>query len=123
MQRRGVRTEKFFSDVAHGGKRSALQWAKQYRDELEEVTEKYSVEELAETPSTRNLSGVVGVRLHHQKDRRGEFEYYYWYWVAQWTDGHGKRKTKSFSVHQHGDDEAYRMACEAREKGVRQAKR
>ena len=123
MQRRGVRTEKFFSDSGHGGKRSALQWAKQFRDELEAESPKFTVEELAQQPSMRNRSGIVGVRLHHQKDSRGEFDYYYWYWIAQWTDGHGKRKTKSFSVHQYGEDEAFRLACEAREKGVRSAKR
>ncbi|MFK7765770.1 MAG: AP2/ERF family transcription factor [Mariniblastus sp.] len=123
IQRRGVRTEKFFSDAVHGGKRAALQWAKEFRDELEQASSKFTVEELSEVPSARNRSGIVGVRLHHQKDRRGEFEYYYWYWVAQWTDGHGKRRTKSFSVHQYGDDEAYRLACEARLKGVSQAKR
>lgn len=123
MQRRGERIEKFFSDLNHGGKRAALQLAKAYRDEVDLKCRKYTVKELSEKPSIRNRSGVVGVRLHHQKDRRGEFEYYYWYWVAQWTDGHGRRRTKSFSVHQYGDDEAFRMACQFRAKGVAQAKR
>lgn len=123
LQRKGKKIAKFFSDLNFGGKRAALQAAKEFRDQLEQRYKKSTVRELSEKPSIRNRSGVVGVRLHEQKDQRGEYEYHYWYWVAQWTDGHGKRKTKSFSVHQYGDEEAYRLAVEAREKGVEQAKR
>ena len=123
FQRRGKKTEKFFADSGHGGKRAALDAAKAFRDELETQNRKYTVKELAERPSVRNKSGVVGVRLHKQVDTRGDYEYHYWYWVAQWTDGLGRRRTKSFSVHTHGDDEAFRLACEARSKGVTQAKR
>lgn len=123
FQRRGKKTEKFFADSGYGGKRAALDAAKIFRDELESQSRKYTVEELAERPSVRNKSGVVGVRLHKQVDTRGDYEYHYWYWVAQWTDGFGRRRTKSFSVHTHGDDEAFRLACEARSKGVSQAKR
>ena len=123
MQRKGKKTEKFFSDNKFGGKRGALAAAQEFRDELEASSKKYSVKELAETPSVRNKSGVVGVRLHKQIDSRGDYEYHYWYWVAQWTDGRGRRRTKSFSVHTYGDDEAFRLASEARKKGVGQAKR
>lgn len=123
MQRRGKKTEKFFADNSYGGKRKALNAAKLFRDELERKSRKYSVKELAEKPSSRNKSGIVGVRLHQQKDTRGDYVYHYWYWVAQWTDGHGRRKTKSFSCHTHGDEEAFRLAVEARAKGVAQAKR
>ena len=123
IQRRGNKTEKFFSDNAFGGKRGALQAAKAFRDELEIKSRKYTVKELSQNPSARNSSGIVGVRLHHQKDVRGDFVYHYWYWVAQWTDGHGRRKTRSFSCHTYGDEDAFRLATEARRKGVQQAKR
>jgi hypothetical protein len=123
MQRRGKKTEKFFSDNAFGGNRAALEAAKKFRDQLESSSRKYSVKELARKPSRRNKSGIVGVRLHEQIDTRGDFEYHYWYWVAQWTDGLGRRRTRSFSVHTYGDEEAFRLACEARRKGVNQAKR
>lgn len=123
MQRRGEKTDRFFSDTTYEGKRAALQAAKQFRDELEQQSRKYTVKELAKQPSTRNRSGIVGVRLHQQKDRRGEYEYQYWYWIAQWTDGRGRRRTRSFSVHLHGEDEAFRLASEARRRGVNQAKR
>ncbi len=123
LQRRGRKTEKFFSDNGFGGKRGALNAAREFRDSLEAASRKYTVKELAQNPSRRNKSGAVGVRLHKQVDTRGDYEYHYWYWVAQWTDGLGRRRTKSFSVHTHGEDEAYRLACEARRKGVNMAKR
>lgn len=115
--------EKFFSDFNYGGKRAALQAAKAHRDLLESRHKKFSVSQLADSPSANNKSGLVGVRLHQQTDRRGEFEYSYWYWVAQWTDRRGRRKTRSFSVHKYGDDEACRLACESREQGLRKAMR
>lgn len=123
IQRRGVKTEKFFGDQRYGGKRKSLAAAKKFRDKIEDSAEKYSVKDLAAVPSSRNKSGVVGVRLHKQKDTRGDFEYHYWYWVAQWTNANGKRKTKAFSIHQHGDEEAYKLAVQAREDGVEQAGR
>ena len=123
LQRRGERLEKFFSDLNYGGNRAALQAAKEHRDHLEASHRKFTVKELAERPSERNRSGVVGVRLHMQKDRRGEYEYQYWFWVAQWTDGNGKRRTRSFSIHQHGEEEAFRLAVVARTTGVVKAKR
>jgi len=123
IQRRGEKTEKFFGDRRFDGKRHSLAAAKAFRDEIEAASEKFSVEELARIPSSRIKSGVVGVRLHKQKDSRGDYEYHYWYWVAQWTDANGRRKTKAFSIHQHGDQEAYNLACEARHAGVRKADR
>lgn len=123
FQRKGEKIEKFFSDNGYGGKRAALAEAKEFRDELEKKHKRYTVEELAQTPSQRNKSGVVGVRLHQQIDERGDYEYHYWYWVAQWTDKRGRRRTRSFSIHQYGDDEAYRLACEARKEGVKTADR
>jgi len=102
IQRRGEKTEEFFSDQRHSGKRNALVAAQQRRDEIEQNSSHYSARERAEHPSSRNKSGMVGVRLHQQKDIRGEYEYSYWYWVAQWTDGRGRRRTRSFSIHSHG---------------------
>lgn len=123
IQRRGKKTEKFFADNRYAGKRNSLKAAQQFRDEIERTTQGYTVQELAARPSARNKSGVVGVRLHQQKDQRGEYEYQYWYWVAQWTDAQGRRRTKSFSIHQHGDEKAWKLACEARQQGLEQASR
>lgn len=123
IQRRGVKTARYFGDSVYGGNRKALAAAKEFRDRLEAESSHYSVKELAQTPSVRNQSGVVGVRLHLEKKVLGDYVHHYWFWVAQWIDGHGNRKTRSFSVHQYGDEEAYRLACAARKKGVTLANR
>ena len=123
MQRQRVQTSRYFSDQLHGGKLKSLRAAKEYRDELEAETPAMNVAQRSRTPSSRNQSGVVGVRLHQQADRRGDYEYAYWYWVAQWTDGHGRRRTRSFSCNKYGEAEAYRLACVARRQGVASARR
>ncbi len=123
LQRQREKQSKFFSDSIYGGKLAALRAAKEFRNEIELEADKMSVEEKSLRPSTRNQSGVVGVRLHEQVDRRGEFEYHSWSWVAQWTDGHGRRRTKSFAVEKFGDVEAFRLAWQARKDGVRNAGR
>ncbi len=123
IQRRNQKWEGFFSDSTYGGKRNALAAAKKFRDETEATLRGFSVKELAANPSVRNQSGVVGVRLHREIKLRDGYEYHYWCWVAQWIDGRGQRKTRSFSVHQYGDEEAYRLAVNARRKGVAQANR
>ena len=123
MQRQRQKQSKFFADSLHGGKLAALRAAKEFRDELELEAQRMTVVEKSLSPSTRNRSGIVGVRLHQQVDRRGEFEYHSWSWVAQWTDGHGRRRTKSFAVEKFGDVEAFRLAWQARKEGVRKAGR
>lgn len=100
-----------------------MQAAKLYRDELEERLRRYSVRELARTPSIRNKSGIVGVRRAMQVEETDEYIYTYTFWIAQWIDGKGKRKTRSFSVDKYGEDEAYRRAVDARTRGVNQANR
>ena len=123
MQRQLEKQSKFFSDSIHGGKLAALRAAKEFRDELEFEAQRMSVVEKSLSPSKRNRSGIVGVRLHQQVDRRGEFEYHSWSWMAQWTDGRGRRKSKSFAVEKYGDVEAFRLAWQARKEGVRKAGR
>ena len=123
MQRHREKQSKFFSDSIYGGKLAALRAAKEFRDELEQEADKMTVEERSLRPSSRNSSGVVGVRLHQQVDRRGAFEYHSWSWVAQWTDGRGRRRTKSFAVEKFGDVEAFRLAWQARKDGVEKAGR
>ena len=123
MQRHREKQSKFFSDSIYGGKLAALRAAKEFRDELEQEADKMTVEERSLRPSARNSSGVVGLRLHQQVDRRGAFEYHSWSWVAQWTDGRGRRRTKSFAVEKFGDVEAFRLAWQARKDGVEKAGR
>jgi hypothetical protein len=123
IQRRGRRIEKFFADRAFGGNRKALRAAKRFRDGMESQMRPYLVRELARTPSTRNTSGLVGIRRAKKIDLRSDPPYSYWCWVAQWTDGRGRRRTRSFSVRQYGDETARARAIEARQRGISQSRR
>lgn len=123
FQRQGEKTSVFFADSTYGGKRKSLNAAKEYRDATEAATRKFTISEMANTPSRRNSSGIVGVRLQCETKTYNGNPRQYWSWIAQWIDGHGNRKTRSFSVHQYGDELAYEKAVEARRKGVAQAKR
>lgn len=123
MQRQGRKYSKFFSDGMCGGKRKALRLAQQYRDELESRLRPWSVKKLAEKPSVRNTSGTVGVRKGFQAITSNGYEYRYEFWIAQWIDGRGRRRTRSFSINKYGNQTAWEMAMDVRRRGVHQAKR
>lgn len=40
------------------------------------------------------------------------------YWRARWYDSDGVQKQKAFSVNQHGEKEAFDLACDARNKAL-----
>jgi len=123
IQRRGKKYEKYFGDSAFGGKRAALNAAKQYRDRLLQELRDYTIKELARVPSARNTSGIVGVRPATRTEVFGDYEYTYEFWIAQWTDAEGVRRTRSFSCSKYGDEKALQMAINARNRGVAQAQK
>ncbi len=123
IQRQGRKFNRFFADRRCGGKRGALNRAKQFRDKLEGRLKPYTTAMLAEFRSRRNTSGVVGVRLGARTvECDGEIRTYR-FWVAQWTNGPGRRKSRSFSIARYGDDDAFEMAQAARRVGVQRAGR
>lgn len=119
FMRRNQKIEKFFGDKAYGGKRKALKSAREYRDQLERDYPSYSRQEIAQLKSKRNSSGIVGVQLVEEVDKRWPSQPSYLYWVAQWSPAPYVRKTKRFSVNKHGFEEARRLAIEARENGLK----
>lgn len=60
-----------------------------------------------------NKSGVVGVSLHTNSKRKAQR------WCAYSVDLSGKETTKYFSILQHGNEEAFRLACEYRAEQIR----
>ncbi|TWU39244.1 AP2/ERF family transcription factor [Novipirellula artificiosorum] len=118
IMRKGKKTSKFFSDSENGGKKKALTAARAFRDGQEKKMKGYTSKELSKIMRSNNTSGVVGVRLVEEVDMRWPSQPTYLYWVAQWSPKKGVRKTKRFSVEKYGDEEAYRLACLARKKGV-----
>jgi len=63
--------------------------------------------------TSRNSSGVVGVRLVWSVRRRGERAYGDWRWIAHWP-GCEQAGGIGFSVNRHGDEAAFVLACLAR---------
>ena len=60
-----------------------------------------------------NVSGVVGVSLHTNANRKTSR------WCAYSVDLSGKETMKYFSILQHGNEEAFRLACEWRSEQIR----
>lgn len=117
MRREKKSFDKFFSDSRFDGKRGSLEAAREYRDKLN-VENPISRKNLTDKKAPPPSSGVRGVRLEYLTVANGGYETTYGFWVAQWSPEPGVRKTRRFSVDKYGDAEAFRLAVEAREKGV-----
>lgn len=61
--------------------------------------------------SVNNKSGVTGVSL--KRDKSG-----FTYWTAVWRTQDFRQKSKTYSVSIHGNDEAFRLACEYRQRMI-----
>ena len=123
IQRKGVRYGRFFSDSEWGGSDEALEVAVQYRDRIIAHSERLeqSVDHSRRSHrfvGRRNNSGVVGVSRISQTSTKGVT---YCFWQASWTDRDGTRRTVRYSVLKLGEDEAFRLACTAREKAMQKS--
>jgi hypothetical protein len=61
-----------------------------------------------------NKSGTTGVTFTSKKGRSAWYDY----WEAAWMELDGRYTRKTFSILRHGNDEAFRLACEARHKAI-----
>lgn len=66
-------------------------------------------------PRQDNTSGTVGVTLCVNTQRSGNKSYL---WRACWTDLSGKERSKAFNISKYGDEGAYNLAVEYRQKMV-----
>lgn len=120
LQRKGVRYGRFFSDSAWGGRESALEMARRYRDRLLGAIERKRDPEAPSPrshtgPTVRSRSGVVGVCRIRQVSGAGVT---YHFWQASWTDAEGTRRSVRFSVLEHGEERAFFLACRARREAL-----
>lgn len=97
-----------FYEPMYGGSRNARAAAIAWRDEQLAQATALTVVEFCQTKRSNNTSGVPGV--HFLKSLRQPEGF----WQAKLTVGGGKYKSKSFSILQHGNEEAYQMAVTAR---------
>src|SRR6476620_1316191 len=107
IQWKGEKHHKFFSDGVYGDRLGALAAALEWRDATERQLSKPHTERQVIGFSSRNKSGVVGVR-RMLKQGRDVYE-------ATWMDAEGRVGRTSYSVARHGEKRAFRLAVRARQ--------
>jgi hypothetical protein len=107
IQWKGQKHHKFFSDGVYGDRLGALTAALEWRDATECALNKPRTDRQVIGFSSRNKSGVVGVR-RLLKQGRDVFE-------ATWMDAQGRVGRTSFSIAHHGEKRAFRLAVRARQ--------
>ncbi len=114
LQRRGTRYAKYFADRGLGGPDSSLIAARKWRDDL---LKKFAEDDSARvcSRSARNSSGVVGVSKVTITGPNGVI---YYFWQATWSPSPGQRRSIRFSVKKHGEEEAFKLAVQARQNGT-----
>lgn len=99
----GKTHSKFFSDGKCGGRYSSLLSALAWRDETEIKLGKQRTDKHIVTVSNTK-TGVVGVRLNSKLNR----------YEVSWVNPAGKQGKTSVSIHKHGKDKAFEIACDIR---------
>tara|TARA_R110002111_G_scaffold162491_3_gene228896 strand:- start:1759 stop:2919 length:1161 start_codon:yes stop_codon:yes gene_type:complete len=127
LQRQGEKYHHFFNDTKFGGKDKSLEAASVFRDAVKsQFLENPNTELMLSgerVPGKRNTSGVIGVnRTDHKYTKRGK-QYHRLVWQTHWPIGNGKYANKTFSILKHGEEEAFRLALQARQDGLAQLER
>jgi hypothetical protein len=91
----------------YGDRLGALTAALEWRDTTERKLAKPRTDRQVVGFSSRNKSGIVGVR-RMLKAGRDVYE-------ATWMDAHGRVGRTSFSIARHGEKHAFRLAVRARQ--------
>jgi hypothetical protein len=115
----GKMHQKFFSDAAQGGKRAALKAAIAWRNKTEKKLGKPRTERKVAMPSSRNRSGVVGIRETTKamtRDGRKKGPVYEVWWFPE----PGVIRKTSVSIYKYGQREAFRRALALRKAGERE---
>lgn len=120
IQKRNKNFHKFFNDNSFKNKEEALKEARKYRDKILEKNPPLTRAEFSENSGKKTSSGIVGVTLITNVDKRKNKTYSYDFWKAWWSPAPGIRKSKIFSVNKYGYDEAFKLAKEARKEGLKQ---
>jgi len=112
----GERHQKFFSDKPLGGKRAALKAAIAWRDKTEKKLGKPRTERKVALATSRNKSGVVGIRRTTKAMTRDGLKkgpiYEVW-----WFPKPGMIRKTSVSILKYGQREAFRRAISLRKAG------
>ena len=116
IRRAGVTYSKTFSDSKYGGTEASLSAARQYRDQILATVPPLARAASAQTVRRDNSSGVAGVVREDRILNHKKGPYRVVGWKAQIHLGPGKTKQKSFSIRKYGEEQAYQLAIQARQR-------
>ncbi len=116
ISRNGKRINEFFSVARCGGIRKARQAADARYAELCDQLGPASHSTKGKL-TNRNESGKVGVYVAYSADSRYP-NCEYWAYCASWTDADGQRRKINFSWNKYGEEQAWDLACLARDREI-----
>ena len=117
LQRRGVKFSRFYKDSDYKSKDTALKSARRFYNQLCKEHPKLTPQEHAERETVRT-GKIIGVRRLLKIDKRWSEEHIYEVWEAKWSHKKYQRRVKTFSIERYGEEEAKRLAIEARLQGL-----
>ena len=115
----GKMHQKFFSDAAQKGRRAALKATISWRNKTERKLGKPRTERKVAMLSSRNISGMVGIRETTKamtRDGRRKGPVYEVWWFPK----PGLIRKTSVSIYKYGQREAFRRAYALRKAGERE---
>lgn len=115
LTRQGVVHNAFFADKSHGGKKKALEAAREHYAMLLRKHGGGSRRDRAEIVRRLSSSGIVGVRktVVVKKGRKDV------YWMASWSPKLNVVRRRMFAVRKYGAEKAKALAIRTRRAGVR----
>jgi hypothetical protein len=117
VKRRNACMHKYFSDNVYGSKDAALEAAIVYRNSfIQDVSGVDYLLWLRNINRPNNTSGIIGVARYVARSKKSQYECPYW--QAFWKDADGKRRSRTFTIRQYGEEGAKERACEARREAM-----
>lgn len=106
----GTKYFKYFSDQKYGGSSASRKAAEAFALENKDLHDELLALRRRFVPRANSRSGIPGVSRYDGDSAHGPF------WLAYWDHPERKRRvSKRFSVAEHGDSTAFRLAKKARE--------
>jgi len=114
---KGQRNNKSFYDSNYGSKKAAYEAALKYKEKI------YTQHDL--NKKGRGTSGpIIGVsRTFSKREKRPGKITEHAYWQAVWVGANGRQQTKRFSISRHGEDNAKKLAIQARRSALQALKK
>ena len=116
IRRHDLITQKYFYFTSRNSEIDALKRAKLIWSDLRKMMPVITRQINAQIERRKSPSGFIGVRRVTSPRKGHDYDD----WKAVFTDIRGQRRTKSFSVNLYGEQEAKKLAIQARLDGLSQ---